>query len=70
MKKTLYAHLNVNEFKRSVHITVSCPRPQHNFTAKPPETLHKSCWIIKLRKYEISQMIDSWYLGEMAHSHE
>ena len=53
-----------------MHIVVYRPKPQHYSIEKLLEPLHKSYWLIELRKYEISQMIDSWYLVWMAHSHE
>ena len=50
-------------------IIVPTPKPWHNSIPKLLEPLHKSYWLIELRKYEISQMIDCWYLVRMAHSH-
>lgn len=48
--------------------TVCSPKSQ-------PYRSHPSHYInhigfIELKKYEISRMIDSWYLGKMAHNHE
>ena len=53
-----------------MYIIVSIPKPQPNSRAKLPEPLHESYRLIELKKYEISQMIDSWYLVRMAHSHQ
>lgn len=66
----LTVHLNLNNTNNLMYIIVYIPKPQPNSRAKLPEPLHESYRLIELKKYEISQMIDSWYLVRMAHSHE
>lgn len=53
-----------------MHIIVRIPKAQPHSATKQPEPLHKSPGLIELRKYEIAQMIDSWYLVQTAPGYE